>query len=691
MRLDMTAYRMPSGVVIEDEKMLRSGLNTIIDVQAALIDSAEPVAEGAQYACVKISAGAEYAANLENAAIQKGADLAVAATDEILASVNVFQRALIEEINNVREAVTKTLLRGLEEAISQVQQKDWQAVIHAFMRLVKRAYIAQLYVAWADAKAHPLLMKKGTKAAPLAGVLGPTQPREPWQDVHVEIQGPAVDDVARNFIGRWNAAQKSYLAEADDQFKPIGPDIISGLVRIPPQLVPPQRRQGGGPPTGVAVRVLRSAPLKLCKDEARARGDVLMPGSGQQEIQTQMLNLIQGATDFVYIENQFFQTFFDKASFDVFDAIGEQRYSGAMKYMMSSPANQLKCRLSSAGNATGARLRPQNKIGEALGNRIAEAVRHGMPFHVYIVLPVHPEGGLNDVLIAGQVHWTMQSLVFGEHSLVNRVRRAIAAKRLCKRPLSKPEWEKALADAGKRAGNVAPYEQVTEEQWSKYLTLLNLRNCQIVGGVVRTEQIYIHSKLLIVDDRHVLLGSANINDRSLSGHRDSELAVMLFDSKQVQKPLRDRVTHVNDLARNLRMDLWKKHFAIGLGDGIVSAATEMIPLMETPAAEATIKAIQKLASRNADIYAKTFAHVPWSKTVNGKGDGASLWPVCPRNATPDDADRLAKQMPFHAEFWKSQVRIKAPQGLRGFFTQLPTDWTIAENNHPPHMSVMALT
>lgn len=32
-----------------------------------------------------------------------------------------------------------------------------------------------------------------------------------------------------------------------------------------------------------------------------------------------------------------------------------------------------------------------------------------------------------------------------------------------------------------------------------------------------------HSKLMIVDDRMVLIGSANINDRSLLGSRDSEV------------------------------------------------------------------------------------------------------------------------------------------------------------------------
>jgi phospholipase D1/2 len=37
--------------------------------------------------------------------------------------------------------------------------------------------------------------------------------------------------------------------------------------------------------------------------------------------------------------------------------------------------------------------------------------------------------------------------------------------------------------------------------------------------------IYVHSKLMIVDDCYVITGSANINQRSLDGDRDSELAI----------------------------------------------------------------------------------------------------------------------------------------------------------------------
>jgi len=37
--------------------------------------------------------------------------------------------------------------------------------------------------------------------------------------------------------------------------------------------------------------------------------------------------------------------------------------------------------------------------------------------------------------------------------------------------------------------------------------------------------IYVHSKGMIVDDEYVILGSANINQRSMEGTRDSEIAM----------------------------------------------------------------------------------------------------------------------------------------------------------------------
>lgn len=41
----------------------------------------------------------------------------------------------------------------------------------------------------------------------------------------------------------------------------------------------------------------------------------------------------------------------------------------------------------------------------------------------------------------------------------------------------------------------------------------------------RRFMIYVHSKGMIVDDEYVILGSANINQRSMEGTRDTEIAM----------------------------------------------------------------------------------------------------------------------------------------------------------------------
>ena len=50
------------------------------------------------------------------------------------------------------------------------------------------------------------------------------------------------------------------------------------------------------------------------------------------------------------------------------------------------------------------------------------------------------------------------------------------------------------------------------------------RICQSAAECSSLE-VQVHSKLMIVDDEYILLGSANINQRSQDGTRDTEIAV----------------------------------------------------------------------------------------------------------------------------------------------------------------------
>lgn len=58
-----------------------------------------------------------------------------------------------------------------------------------------------------------------------------------------------------------------------------------------------------------------------------------------------------------------------------------------------------------------------------------------------------------------------------------------------------------------------------------------------MNGVPVSEIVYIHSKLLIVDDEFAVLGSANLNDRSMRGYHDSELAICVRENKPTLTPI----------------------------------------------------------------------------------------------------------------------------------------------------------
>jgi len=45
--------------------------------------------------------------------------------------------------------------------------------------------------------------------------------------------------------------------------------------------------------------------------------------------------------------------------------------------------------------------------------------------------------------------------------------------------------------------------------------------------------VYIHGKVCIVDDRLAIIGSANINERSQRGDRDSEIAAVVKDMDMI--------------------------------------------------------------------------------------------------------------------------------------------------------------
>ncbi len=77
-----------------------------------------------------------------------------------------------------------------------------------------------------------------------------------------------------------------------------------------------------------------------------------------------------------------------------------------------------------------------------------------------------------------------------------------------------------------------------------------------------SEELYIHSKLLIADDRKVICGSANLNDRSQLGNHDSEIAILIEDQEEVDSYMAGKPWRASKFATCLRRQIFRKHLGL---------------------------------------------------------------------------------------------------------------------------------
>ena len=90
-----------------------------------------------------------------------------------------------------------------------------------------------------------------------------------------------------------------------------------------------------------------------------------------------------------------------------------------------------------------------------------------------------------------------------------------------------------------------------------YIFFFSLRTHAILANKPMTEIIYVHSKIIIVDDEAAIIGSANINDRSMLGQRDSEIAVLIKSEFKVESLMDGKKYMASENLRNLRIKLMK--------------------------------------------------------------------------------------------------------------------------------------
>uniref|UniRef100_A0A8C5KRK9 Phospholipase n=1 Tax=Jaculus jaculus TaxID=51337 RepID=A0A8C5KRK9_JACJA len=218
-----------------------------------------------------------------------------------------------------------------------------------------------------------------------------------------------------------------------------------------------------------------------------------------------------------------------------------------------------------------------NKIGDTIAQRILKAHREGQRYRVYVVIPLLP-GFEGDISTGGGnalraiMHFNYRTMCRGENSILGQLKSEL--------------------------GN----------QWINYISFCGLRTHAELEGNLVTELIYVHSKLLIADDNTVIIGSANINDRSMLGKRDSEMAVIVQDTETVTSIMDGKEYEAGCFARGLRLQC----FRVVLG--YLSDPSEDI---QDPVSDKFFKEIWvSTAARNATIYDKVFRCLPSDEVHN---------------------------------------------------------------------------
>ncbi|KAF9902851.1 hypothetical protein BX616_001791, partial [Lobosporangium transversale] len=159
-----------------------------------------------------------------------------------------------------------------------------------------------------------------------------------------------------------------------------------------------------------------------------------------------------------------------------------------------------------------------------------------------------------------------------------------------------------------------------------------------------TEQLYVHSKLMIIDDRIIIIGSANINDRSQVGYRDSEIAIIIEDTEMVPSKMNGEEYQAGKIAHALRTDLFKEHLGLlpHVEHDVVTQASVLPVDLEAPSKDPALVCKELIADSLTEQQEEK-VHVPF-------GSRSVL-----QTSTPDEEDSKAFQQ-WHAKLSDSKVK-----------------------------------
>ncbi|KAG9129798.1 hypothetical protein Leryth_016007 [Lithospermum erythrorhizon] len=431
-------------------------------------------------------------------------------------------------------------------------------------------------------------------------------PRMPWHDVHCALWGPSCQDIARHFVQRWNHAKKNKAPNEQaipllmPQHHMVLPHYMGRSTETDIQNIN-HRLEGRGisredsfsslsPPDDVPLLMPPEANGISYSGTDYHVGDLHNGNNLHNEEQENQRDL-EVLDNWWETQERGYQVPGDEVaevgpltscSCQVIRSVSQ--WSAGTSQTEDS-IHKAYCSLiekaehfiyienqffisSTAGDET-----IQNRVADALYNRILLAHKEHKCFRAIIVIPLLAgfQGGLDEngaATVRALTHWQYRSISRGSDSLLHKLNAFLGPKA------------------------------------SDYISFYGLRTHGVLcdGGPPVTNQVYVHSKVMIVDDRITLVGSSNINDRSLLGARDSEIGIVIEDKEFLDSSMNGEPWKAGKFSFSLRVSLWAEH--LGLQPGEVNQITD-------PIAEITYKELwMETARSNAKIYQDVFSCIP---------------------------------------------------------------------------------
>merc|ERR1712088_272897 len=146
-------------------------------------------------------------------------------------------------------------------------------------------------------------------------------------------------------------------------------------------------------------------------------------------------------------------------------------------------------------------------------SKIRDKMLAGERFTAYIVIPMWPEGDPTSAPMQAILYWQLRTMQMMYREVGRALREASVPPHLGQHPT---DWLMFLCP-GTRV--------VPDPQDMSVLDPPSPGSLADTFWKTQRQMIYVHSKMIIVDDAYIIVGSANINERSMSGTRDTEMCI----------------------------------------------------------------------------------------------------------------------------------------------------------------------